>query len=312
MNPRTPPTPPTPAAPGPPGGCPVDCLAGEPLAPYTTYRLGGPADFLLLPRDSGEFAAAIRWAAARGLPVTVLGGGSNVLIADAGVEGAVLVTTRMQAVSFEEGTVSAEAGITMDRLCELCAGRGLAGIANFYGMPGTLGGAVMMNARCYEHSIEEVVEAVDAVDTAGEAYCFSRAECRFAYKDSRFQGGAEWAVRVRLALRPGGPPEALRAEMERRRRHREEMGQYRFPNAGCVFKNDYRVGIPSGKLVESCGLKGFRIGGAEVFPSHANFVVNTGGATAADVLAVIRHVEQVVFEQKGVRLEREVRLLGRW
>ena len=290
----------------------MQCLAGEPLSPYTTYRLGGPADFLLLPASAAEFSAAVRWAAAQGLPVTVLGGGSNVLVSDAGVEGAVLVTTRMQAASIEGDRVSAEAGITMDRLCELCAGSGLAGIANFYGMPGTLGGAVMMNARCYEHSIEEVVESVDTVDTAGESHRYSRVECRFAYKDSRFQSGTEWIVRVRLALRSGCPPEQLRDEMEQHRHHRESMGQYRYPNAGCVFKNDYTVGIPSGRLVESCGLKGFRIGGAEVFPNHANFVVNTGGATAADVLAVIRHVERVVFEQKGVRLEREVRLLGRW
>lgn len=296
----------------PPGGCPVECLPGEPLAPYTTYRLGGPADLLLLPADAAEFAAAVRWAAAHALPVTVLGGGSNVLVSDAGVEGAVIITTRMQALSFEDGAVSAESGISMDLLCELCAGRGLAGIANFYGMPGTLGGAVMMNARCYEHSIDEVIETVDAVGAAGEPRRYSRADCRFAYKDSRFQEGGEWIVGVRLALHPGAPPGELRAEMEHRRQHRENMGQYRFPNAGCVFKNDYSVGIPSGKLVEWCGLKGFRVGGAEVFPSHANFVVNTGGATAADVLAVIRHVERVVFEQKGVRLEREVRLLGRW
>ena len=289
-----------------------ECLSGEPLAPYTTYRLGGPADFLLLPRNPAEFAAAVRWATARGIPVTVLGGGSNVLVSDAGVAGAVLVTTRMQAVSLAGDPVSAEAGIAMDRLCELCAERGLAGIANFYGMPGTLGGAVMMNARCYEHSIDEVIESVDAVDAGGEPRRYSRVDCRFAYKDSRFQSGTEWVVGVRLTLRPGSPPAELRAEMERRRQHRENMGQYRFPNAGCVFKNDYAVGIPSGKLVEACGLKGFRIGGAEVFPGHANFVVNTGGATAADVLAVIRHVEQVVFEMKGIRLGREVRLLGRW
>jgi UDP-N-acetylmuramate dehydrogenase len=292
--------------------CPVACRAGAPLAPHTTYRLGGPADLLLLPGSASEFVDAVRWAGRHGLPVTVLGGGSNVLVADGGIAGAVIVTTGVSAAEADGTVVTAEAGIDMNALGEFCADRNLAGVANFYGMPGTLGGAVMMNARCYDHSIEEILLDVAAVDTSGALHTLTRADCRFAYKDSRFQSGGEWVVSVRLQLRPGESVNALHREMERRRQHRADMGQYRFPNAGCVFKNNYAVGIPSGRLIESCGLKGFRAGGAEVYPSHANFVINTGTATAADILAVIRHVEAVVLEKTGIQLEREVRLLGRW
>jgi UDP-N-acetylmuramate dehydrogenase len=291
---------------------PVPFRRHEPLAPFTTFRIGGPADLLLLPRSAAEFAAGVRWAGACGLPLTVLGGGSNVLVADAGVAGAVILTTGLERIEAAGGSVWAEAGVDMSNLCERCAGLGLAGLQNFYGMPGTLGGAVFMNARCYERSIADVVDSVCAIDVAGRETELPAAACDFAYKRSRFQGGREWIAGVRLRLAPGGDAGRLRAEMAEFRRRRESMGQYLLPNAGCIFKNDYRVGTPSGKIIESCGLKGERLGDAEVFARHANFIVNHGAATAADVLSLIRRVERQVAEQTGLRLEREIQLVGRW
>jgi len=291
---------------------PVPFRRREPLAPYTTFRIGGPADWVLLPDSAQGFVAAVRWIIGQGLPLAILGGGSNVLVADAGVDGAVIVTTAMRRVEVDGAEVRAEAGIGISDLCEFCAGRGLAGLQNFHGMPGSLGGAVFMNARCYERSIGDVVRRVHGVDRGGHEATFEAAACGFAYKRSRFQAGGEWVAEVDLRLEAGADPVRLREAMSDFQRRREEMGQFLFPNAGCIFKNDYRTGTPSGKIIESCGLKGMRIGDAEVFSRHANFIVNRGAASACEVLALIRSVEQVVRDRTGLELEREIQLLGRW
>lgn len=284
----------------------------EPLAPYTTFRIGGPADILLLPGNSGEFVRGLVWARANRLPVTVLGGGSNVLVADSGISGAVILTVAMREIQFAGPVVTAQAGAEMSDLSAACVSRGLAGLENFYGMPGTIGGAVCMNARCWGRSIADCLVDVTAAGQEGEIRCLTPAEMGLANKRSCFQDGGSWVLTVRLKLSGAADPEALRLEMEDFRRRREENGHYLFPNAGCIFKNNYELGIPSGKLIEQCGLKGSRVGAAEVFDRHANFIVNRGGATAADVFALIRRVETAVYEKTGNRLEREIRLLGRW
>lgn len=291
---------------------PVPFRRREPLAPHTTFRIGGPADWLLLPGSARGFVAAVRWAVDQGLPLTILGGGSNVLVADAGVDGAVIVTTAMRRVEVDGAEIRAEAGIGISELCEFCAERGLAGLQNFHGMPGSLGGAVFMNARCYGRSIGDVVRRVHGVDRAGHEATFEADACGFAYKCSRFQAGGEWVAEVDLRLEAGANTVCLREVMSDFHSRREAMGQFLFPNAGCVFKNDYRTGTPSGKIIESCGLKGMRIGDAEVFSRHANFIINRGAASARDVLALIRAVEQVVRDRTGLELEREIQLLGRW
>jgi len=292
--------------------CPIPCQTDALLAEFTTYRIGGPADFLLQPADDAEFAAAVRWCRAKSLPLTVLGGGSNVLIADAGIAGAVILTTRLQRLEATPDGIHAGAGVGMDALCRFAARHGLAGVENFCGLPGTVGGAVYMNARCYGRSMSDVVVSVAVVDAAGAPGTRAAAECAFAYKASRFQGRPEWVTSAQLRLVPGAAPAQLLEAMEAQRLKRLAKGQYAFPNAGCVFKNDPRTDMVAGRLIEGCGLKGFRVGEAEVFQQHANFVVNLGRAKAADVVAVIRHVEQVVEAETGLRLEREVQLLGRW
>ncbi len=281
------------------------------LAAHTTFRIGGPADVLLLPRSPEEFIRGMTWARAAGMPLTVLGGGSNVLIADAGVEGAVMLTTGMQGLTIDGITVDCEAGVDMNQFCHRCAAAGLDGVQNFHGMPGSVGGAVYMNARCYDRSIADVVEEVSIVNTAGDCQTLPVNECAYAYKSSRFQKRTEWILTARFRLRPGDA-HTLLAEGENYRRQREDNGQYQFPNAGCIFKNDYGVGIPSGRLIEECGLKGMQNGGATIFEKHANFIINTGQATAADVLALIELVEETVLARRDIRLQREIRLIGRW
>lgn len=292
--------------------CPVYCQTGVSLAAFTTYKIGGPADFLLQPRDDAEFAAAIRWCRMEGLPLTVLGGGSNVLIADAGIAGAVILTDQMRHLEAGPDGIDAGAGAVMDAVCLLAARHGLAGLENFYGMPGTLGGAIYMNARCYERAISEVLVHIRVVDGTGCPDQLAASDGGFAYKTSRFQGQPEWITSARLGLTPGAEPARLLERMEEFRLKRLSKGQYAFPNAGCVFKNDPRAGVVAGRVIEACGLKGFRVGEAEVFQQHANFVVNLGRATAEDVAAVLRHIQRVVRDRTGIQLEREVQLLGRW
>jgi UDP-N-acetylmuramate dehydrogenase len=281
-----------------------------PLSDLTTFRIGGPADLLLLPQTIDEFVDGVRWCRREEIPLTVMGGGSNVLISDEGIRGAVMVTTRLTRLSGDGNWVVVESGATVDQFCEYCAGRKLAGAENFYGMPGTVGGAVFMNARCYERSMADILDSVVVVGPDGDSHEISAMDCLFSYKQSRFQDHREWIVSARFTLEVACDEGELRQSMATVRRKREQMGQYAFPNAGCVFKNDYDLGVPSGKIIEDCGLKGWQRGDARVYEKHANFVVNIGRATAADVLALIESVEAEVFRQKGVRLKRELRLLG--
>lgn len=291
---------------------PVPYRLDAELAPFTTYRIGGPADILLLPESPDEFVRGLLWARQEGLPVTVLGGGANVLISDRGVDGVVLLTGGLRGIQFRDCEVSAEAGVLMDDLCRKAAQQGLAGLQPFGGLPGSLGGAVYMNARCYNRSISDVLLSVQSVDSEGNIRTRLPEECDFRYKHTCFQAGNEWILSARLALSPGGDPAVLTEETLAYRNRREAQGQYRFPNAGCVFKNCYSVGTPSGRIIESCGLKGRIQGRAQVFDGHANFIVNLGDATASEVLALIQTVEAEVEAQTGIRLEREVQLLGRW
>lgn len=297
---------------------PVPHRLHEAMAPYTTWKIGGPADILLEPPDVNAFRKALCWAREAGLPVTVLGGGSNVLVSDAGVEGAVILTTKLDRlfprVDDETGHpgLEAEAGAAMESVCRVAVRLGLAGLEFFHGLPGTVGGAVFMNARCWERSLSERIVSVRSLTSEGEWVNRPAAEGEFAYKQSVFQRTGEAVVNVRLFLEPAPDREALARETEGYRRRREDAGQYALPNAGCVFKNDRSAGRPSGQIIDGCGLRGYRAGAVEIYDRHANFIVNRGGATAREVLDAIRFVERTVFEKTGVRLEREIRLLGRW
>ncbi|MBP7865293.1 MAG: UDP-N-acetylmuramate dehydrogenase [Acidobacteria bacterium] len=297
---------------------PVPHRFREPLAPYTTWKIGGPADVLLEPPDVNAFRETLRWALNEGLPVTVLGGGSNILVSDAGVEGAVILTTRLERLvpldSDQTGRpgMEVEAGATMEAVCREAVRLGLAGLEVFHGLPGTVGGAVFMNARCWERSISERIESVRSLDDRGEWILRPASGCDFAYKQSIFQRTGEAVASVRLRLDPAPDREALERETEGYRKRREDAGQYAFPNAGCVFKNDRNAGRPSGRIIDGCGLRGYRTGPVEVYARHANFIVNRGGATAREVLDAIRLVEETVLARTGVRLEREIRLIGRW
>jgi UDP-N-acetylmuramate dehydrogenase len=293
---------------------------GAALAPFTTFKVGGPADCLLELRESAELVRAIALAREQELPLTLLGGGSNVLISDAGIRG-VVARTRGGATALEHGScVRAEAGVSLNGLVRWTIGRGLAGLEAWAGTPGTVGGAVFGNAHYGGRSIGDLVESVRLVGATGAVIDVPAAEMRFAYDTSRLSRTGEVLLSSLFALSGPADPALLRETARRSLEHRKRTQPLDTPSAGCIFKNpDPAVdavpdGIPAsaGALIDRAGLKGEAIGGAVVSAAHANFIVNRGGATAADVRALIDRCRETVEARFGVVLREEIRYLGEW
>lgn len=281
----------------------------ESLARHTTFRIGGPADVLAWPEDREDVAAVIGFARERGLPLTVLGRGSNVLVPDEGVRGLVISLERAADwVCFDGRDVEAGAGYPLPLLVREAARRGLAGLEGLAGVPGSVGGALAMNAGAGGYSIGGVTVSVEVIDRNGRIHRLSRDDMVFGYRSSRLQAGDLVALSARFRLSPGDP-EAIVSVIERYGRRRRETQPLEHPNAGSIFKNP--PGDSAGRLIEAAGCKGLRAGGAKVSERHANFIINTGGATAADVLSLMATVYRRVLDAFGVRLQAEIRLLGK-
>jgi UDP-N-acetylmuramate dehydrogenase len=284
-----------------------------PLARHTSLGVGGPADALAAPESAGELAALVALAADHGLPLHVLGGGFNTLVRDGGLDGVAVRTARLRALAVEPdgSTVRAEAGVSHSQLVRLCAVRGLAGLEFGAGVPGTVGGWIAMNAGVPDAEVGAVVRDVETAGPgAGAAVrrTRTREEMGFVYRGARGLAPGEVVLAARFALRPADPA-AVRAAIDRHLAHRRATQPIDQPSFGSVFVNP--PGERAGRLVELAGLKGLRIGGAQISSVHANFIVNLGGATAADVLALMARAQQAVRERTGIALEPEVRIVGR-
>jgi len=288
-----------------------------PLAPFTTFKLGGPADWLLEVRGAEELHRALELAVEAHVPVTVLGGGSNVLVADAGVRGLVI---RMRGRTVQLATptlVRADAGLAINGLVRWTILHGLAGLEAWAGTPGTVGGAVFGNAHFRGRLISELVEAVRLFTPSGELMEVPAIEMGFDYDYSRLQQTREIAVSADFRVSPGEPA-ALREIARESLAFRKRTQPLESASAGCVFQNPDpardRVpeGIPpsAGALVDRAGLKDAREGGARVSPAHANFIVNDGGASARDIRALIDRCKRTVKERFGVELREEIVSLG--
>ncbi|MBI5494234.1 MAG: UDP-N-acetylmuramate dehydrogenase [Deltaproteobacteria bacterium] len=286
------------------------CRADVPLAPLTTFRIGGAADLVVEPRSEADAVEAVAVAAELAVPVTLLGGGSNVLVADRGVRGIVLrLAGRLsQVLVTDDGRrVDVGAGAPFPRLTKVCMALGWERSDGWVGTPGTVGGALVMNAGSREGEIGEVVESVRLI-VDGHATTFIRAQCGFEYRKSAFPRGA---LILSAVLRCDSADPARAAYVEERGHQallRRKRSQPREHSAGSIFKNP--PGGSAGKLIEETGLKGARQGGAVISPVHANFIVNTGGATAADVVALAELARTRVRERTSVELEWEVRRIG--
>jgi len=281
-----------------------------PLARHTSLGVGGPADALATPESIDELAALVALAAEHGLPLHVLGGGFNTVILDGGLDGVAVRTARLRRLALEPDgtTLRAETGVSHSQIVRLCVERGLAGLEFGAGVPGTVGGWIAMNAGVPE---AEAGAAVRDVETAGPGACRrtrSRGEMGFAYRAARGLEPGEVILAARFSLVPADPA-LVRAAIDRHLAYRRATQPIDQPSFGSVWKNP--PGDHAGRLIEAAGLKGLRVGGAQISPVHGNFIVNLGGATAADVLALMERTRETVRERFGITLEPEVRIVGR-
>lgn len=282
-----------------------------PLAPHTSYCVGGPADLAIFPADAEALIAAIRLTCEQDLPCHILGGGTNLLISDRGIRGVVLFSTPLSALTFDGPNAFAEAGTRSHDVAVAACSKGLSGAEFLYDLPGTVGGALFMNAKAFGSEMSTIALAARTVDRFGTLAERTLRMEDFGYKKSPFQTTSEVILGVFLNLFPDDPT-AIQARIDSIRETRAAQHEFDFPSCGCVFKNDYRLGISAGKLIESIGLKQFQIGDAQISPYHANFILNRGHATATDILRVIAHIKKRVLAETGQCLECEVVLLGEW
>lgn len=287
----------------------------EPLSEHTTFRVGGPADVWIRPSGEGSpayFAALLRAARDAGVPVFILGGGANIVPSDRGVRGIVLDLGAWAGCGFSvPGVVEVRAGTTVDDAAEACAERGLGCLEFLAGMPGSVGGAVWMNARCYGRSVSDVLLETRILDESGRPAAVPIREEDFSYKRSPFQSRDVLILSAVFRTAPVAEGE-LRARMAELRADREAKGHYRLPSAGSVFKNDYAYGVPTGRIVDELGLRGLSVGGARVADWHGNIIVNSGAATAADIRSLAEEVARRVKEARGLALECEILFVGDW
>lgn len=287
--------------------CPeLELRVQEPMFRHTSFRIGGPAALMALPKSEQEAAAAVRTARELNIKPFFLGNGSNLLVSDAGIERFVIKAGSGWSDCRAEGNViHADAGITLARLAVFARDNGLTGLEFAHGIPGTLGGAVTMNAGAYDGDMSQVVKSVSCMDEEGNLETVT--DFAFGYRHSAFSDGRRLVTSVALELRPGDRQE-IQAKMEDLAGRRKSKQPLEYPSAGSMFKRP--TGYFAAALIDQCGLKGFTVGGAQVSEKHAGFVVNRGGATCADVLELVRQVHDKVLAQTGVELEMEVRVLG--
>lgn len=290
-------------------------LFDEDIAPRTTFKIGGKAACYVEPEDAFQFQDIIALSKKYSIPRFVLGGGSNIVFQDDYYEGIVISTAALKDINVEfredsnEAYVCCDSGVSVGDLVKYCTEHNLRGLERFAGLPGTVGGAVYMNARCFDVSISSLFVSAYVLDMQtfeSEDVLYNESE--WSYKVSPFQGKDKMIFQAVFKLEKcaEGEGEKLRSENEYYIEERRKRGHFDFPSAGSVFKNNRAFGQPSGKIVDECGLRGLKIGQAQVAPFHGNFIINLGGATQKDVKNLVDYVVNTVREKKGFVLEPEI------
>lgn len=288
---------------------PERILPRAPMSRYTTFRVGGPADVLVQIASADEIAVALSAARRAGVPVTIIGNGSNLLVRDGGIRGLVLrIAGSFSEITRDGDMLCAQAGASIGACALYAMHAGLSGLAEIAGIPGTIGGGVIMNAGSYGGELSQVVTRVEALSIEdGRSVVFEDVDLGFSYRHSAMMDADVIVTGVTMQLDPGDPA-VLRARMEELARARREKQPLEYPSAGSTFKRP--EGYFAAKLIDDCGLRGLRAGDAQVSEKHAGFVVNLGHATARDILSLMEQITDRVWERTGVRLESEVRILG--
>ncbi|MBW4591838.1 MAG: UDP-N-acetylmuramate dehydrogenase [Brasilonema angustatum HA4187-MV1] len=280
------------------------------LAAYTSYRVGGPAEWCVAPRNLEALQASIQYARTHNLPVTILGAGSNLLVSDCGIPGLVIVTRHLRHSHFdlETGQLTVAAGDPIPSLAWQVAERGWQGFEWAVGIPGTIGGAIVMNAGAHNSCIADILVSAQVLLPNGTVETLTREQLSYSYRTSILQGSDRIVTQATFQLQPGANPTEVLAATKQHKEHRLNTQPYHLPSCGSVFRNPKPY--TAGWLIEQTGLKGYQIGKAQVAQRHANFIVNCGGASAWDIFNLIRHVQHQVQERWSIPLEPEVKMLG--
>lgn len=286
----------------------TNILTNESMKNHTSFKIGGKADILVMPSSKEQIIELIKYCKGEGIHLFVMGNGSNLLVSDMGIRGVVLkIGGNFSDIVVDGNRLTAETGVLMASLSHRALGESLAGIEFANGIPGTLGGALAMNAGAYGGEMKDVVRNVTAVDLHGNIYVLDDGELEFGYRTSRIQRQELIALEAALELREGDPV-IIKETMDELMCRRREKQPLAYPSGGSVFKRP--EGHFAGKLIQDAGLKGYQIGGAKVSTKHAGFIINTGNATCADVIHLIEAIQERVYREFGVELSPELRIVG--
>ncbi len=286
----------------------IEYRQNEPMRAHTTFKIGGEADVFIIPASPAALIYAVKKCSELEIPYFILGNGSNLLVSDGGIEGAVISLAGINGISAKGEKITCGAGAMLSSVCLKALSLSLTGLEFAYGIPGTAGGALYMNAGAYGGQMADVIESAECLTASGDIKTLKKEDMRLGYRSSIFKKGGLIIISLTLALKKGDKAE-IKAEMDELLNRRKQKQPLEYPSAGSTFKRP--EGYFAGALIEKNGLKGLTVGGAQVSEKHAGFVINRGGATAADVKALIGKIQKKVFENDGVMLEPEVIFTGR-
>ncbi|WP_035618599.1 UDP-N-acetylmuramate dehydrogenase [Lacticigenium naphthae] len=279
----------------------------EPLSLYTYTETGGPADALVFPRSKEEINEIVRWIHAEDYPLTVLGNASNLIVRDGGIRGVVIILTEMDQIKVEEGKIVAQAGAALIEVSKRALDSHLTGLEFACGIPGSVGGAVYMNAGAYGGEVQSVIKTIEVITREGEVKQLKNKDLDFDYRHSILQESNDIVLEVTFELEEGNENE-MKEKMDELTELRTAKQPLEYPSCGSVFKRP--TGYFTGKLIQEAGLQGFTWGGAQVSTKHAGFIVNVNAATATDYVNLIAHIKKVIWENNQVQLETEVKIIG--
>jgi UDP-N-acetylmuramate dehydrogenase len=291
-----------------------ETVFNEPMSEHTTIQVGGPADLLIHPADRADLAALVQLLGEREVPYFVLGNGSNLVVRDGGIRGAVIQLDQgfreIEARDDRDGQpcFRAEGGSALRTLVRWTVDQGIRGFAEFSGIPATVGGAIAMNAGAWGVSVGDHVEELEVMDRTGNTHVYSREMLRFGYRSIDLPPDA--IILGALLRGEKSTPQEVKSRAKELYRKRKERQPVREPSAGCVFRNP--TGGKAGEMIDDCGLKGVRVGDAQISTVHANFIINAGNATASQVVSLVGMIQERVFVKHQTKLEPEVHIVGEW